>query len=114
MKKTHVILMVATVFVAALVLSTAYAGGHKYQKRETMRGKSAGASGEATMSMSDCMTFCAGFSCAGGSNKAKADFERQFGDPIDVTGRVTTYSYDNYTNVILDCSGRCYCRCLTK
>lgn len=110
--KRSTLLGAVVVVVCVLMLSTAFA--HKYQKRETMRGKSAGASGEATMSMSDCMSFCAGFSCAGGSNKAKADFERQFGDPTDVSGRVMTYSYDNYTNVILDCSGRCYCRCLSK
>ena len=60
------------------------------------------------------MSFTASFKSRG-AKKDKANFKKQYGAPTSSKGRVCTYNYDNYTNIILDCSkGRCYSRCMYK
>ena len=41
-------------------------------------------------------------------------FRRQYGDPFNASGRMFTYSYDNYTTIVLDCRRGCVCRCTSK
>jgi len=99
--------------VMVLVLGFALAAGaHKYQRNVPL---SEGAqAGEATTSMSDCMTFTASH-VSKGRSADRAEFERQFGSPILQKGNLWSYSYDSYTTIVLDCSKpSCSCRCLPK
>ena len=69
---------------------------------------------EKTKSMSDCMTFSASHKSRGEAVD-RAEFKRQFGDPIGGLGAVSEYNYDQYVRIILDCSKKaCSCRCLQK
>jgi len=72
------------------------------------------ASAEKVRSMDDCMSYSANH-VSKGASADRSMFGRQFGQPTSKSGADWTYSYDNYTNIELDCSRRsCYCRCFSK
>lgn len=116
MKKILFVIALAVVAAALLGLSTD-ASANKYRKMNQQTfstGSSDVASAEINRSMMDCMEFSANFRSRG-MGKDKGMFNRQYGSPYNRTGRIMTYSYDNYTSIILDCSkGRCYCKCISK
>ena len=108
MKKAHLICGLVVVVATIVAVSTASHAG-KYSRPKPHNSIAAG--GEKTASMSDCMSFCSSFP-GGSMSKSKAMFNKQFGAPNSTRGRVTTYNYDSYTKIILDCSGGCYARCM--
>ncbi len=117
MKKVFLAVAVLA-FVAGLVAFSTTASANKYRnmQRTTMQetASTEAASAESNRSMTDCMSFSASFKSQGMSG-AKSMCNRQFGSPMAETGRVVTYSYDNYTNLVLDCSrGGCYTKCMSK
>lgn len=70
--------------------------------------------GERTRSYTDCMQF-AGAHKSRGRAADEVEFKRQFGGPAADLGKAFEYSYDNYTNVILDCTQKaCRVRCVQK
>jgi hypothetical protein len=104
-------------FAFGLVLTLAagvslVAGAHKYQRNLPL--SEATQAGEATTSMSDCMTFSASH-VSKGRTADRATFSRQFGNSISEKGNVWNYNYDEYTSIVLDCTKpACSCRCLPK
>ncbi len=105
------------VAVAAGIVSAGMAFAGQYSRPKPYaepQGAGLTAFAERTTSMTDCMTFSASHKSRG-ATADQAEFQRQFGDPIGVSGAVSEYSYDQYTKVLLDCSKRaCSCRCLQK
>lgn len=112
MKKLCLIGLV--VGIAALVASLSIAG-NKYRQTPYEPPESGEvAADESVTSMSDCMSFSANHKTKG-SETDKAEFKRQFGEPITKNASSITYNYDKYTKIILDCSAKkCDCMCLTK
>lgn len=111
MRKT--VLLVTVVMGLGLLAYAMSASANKYQKYKYTP-PATDTTAESTTSMSDCMTFSANFQCKGKANN-EADFNRQFGQPLSHSGSMATYNYDQYTKIILDCSGRgCHTRCLTQ
>lgn len=111
MRKT--VLLVAVVVGLGLLAYAMNASAHKYQKYKYTP-PATDTTAESTTSMSDCMTYSANFQCKGKTTN-EADLNRQFGEPMSHSGSMTTYNYDQYTKIILDCPGRnCYTRCLAK
>ena len=104
-------LMFGLVMVAVLGVALT-ANAHKYQKDVPL--SEAAQAGEATTSMSDCMTFTASH-ISKGSIADRVEFARQFSDPTAKKGNVWNYNYDGYTSIVLDCTKpSCSCRCLPK
>ncbi len=116
MKRILLIIAVLAVAAGLSALSTE-ASAHKYRKmqQQTMQtGGSALASAEQNRSMTDCMQYSANFRSKG-INNDKSMFKRQYGAPCSESGRTFTYNYDNYTNIVLNCSkGSCFTKCLGK
>jgi hypothetical protein len=112
MKKLCVIGLV--VGIAALVASLSIAG-NKYRKTPyEPPASNEVASDESVRSMADCMELSADHKSKGPAAD-KAEFKRQFGDPLSESASSIMYSYDKYTNIILKCRARsCDCMCLTK
>ncbi len=108
MKKTHLIFGIILITAMIIAISTASHAGGKYSRPKTY---SVTAGGEETASLSDCMSFCSTF-VGGSARKSKTMFKKQFGEPISVVRGVSTYDYDSYTKIILDCSRGCYARCM--
>ena len=112
------VMILAIAVVALSVAWTAFvkdASATKYGKMQyTAPETPAVASAEKVRSMNDCMSFSANHVSKG----READhelFSKQFGKPANSSGAIANYSYDNYTNIALDCSRRlCSCRCLSK
>ena len=105
----------AVVIAVALIATSALAVGNKYkQKAFEPADTSDVAADESVTSMSDCMTFSAGHKTKGLEGD-KAEFGKQFGEPVNKAGTLMTYNYDKYTKVMLDCSKKsCSCRCSPK
>lgn len=116
MKKTALIAVIVAFATGILAFST-NAAANKYKKMQYQPPAQATgevASAESNRSMMDCMQFAANFQSQGKA-KDTALFNRQFKGAMSEAGNVLTYSYDTYTNIILDCSrGRCFCRCMGK
>lgn len=112
MKKLCVIGLV--VGIAVLIASLSIAG-NKYRKTPYEPPASGEvAADESLTSMNDCMTLSANHQTKG-PEADKAEFKRQFGDPITTNTSAITYNYDKYTKIVLNCSARkCDCMCLTK
>lgn len=111
MKKVS--LLILGVAVVGLVFLAFNASAHKYQRKQYTPPEE-NTSAESMTSMSDCMSFSSSFTSRGKANDA-ASFKREFGTPLGSTGRTTTYNYDQYTQILLDCpGGKCNCRCLGK
>jgi len=108
MKRTHIVFGIILLTTMITAISTASYAGGKYSRPKTY---TVTAGGEKTESMSDCMSFCSSF-VGGSARKSKAMFKKQFGEPISVVREVSTYDYDSYTKIILDCSRGCYARCM--
>jgi hypothetical protein len=105
-----VALAVFLMFVVSTVVSSAAFGKHKYMRTESQT--SAQKASESAQSMNDCMTYTAAFK-AKGKKYDRADFEKQFNQPVNKKGDVWSYNYDNYTTVVLNCAkGSCHCSCL--
>lgn len=104
----------AIVIAAVFIFGAASANKHHQKAGVAQNDTGYAASGEATTSMSDCMTYAASFKPRAKA-AALADFERQYGKPAGTNKGVTYFNYDKYTQVLLDCSkGSCFCRCLGK
>ena len=119
MKKILFIVAILS-FVAGLVVFATDAQAGKYNKMRQQTWQTADTGGgdvysaEKNRSMTDCMEFSANFRSRGIS-KDKAVFNKQYGTPQSQGSRMCTYNYDNYTNIMLDCSkGRCYSKCMSK
>jgi len=115
MRKMSLFAAVAAVGVI-FIAGSIYAGGHKYRQAPYEPPEAAGdeASAESVTSMSDCMTFSANHKSKGHAED-KAEFKKQYGEPVSAQGSVFMYNYDKYTNVVLDCMAKkCNCRCLSK
>ena len=111
MKKRYPVIL--GLVVTTLVFVAFNASAHKYLRKTSTPTQDVIAA-ESVTSMSDCMNFSASFGSRGRAND-QASFKREFGAPISRSGRTTTYNYDNYTRILLDCSGNsCNCRCLSK
>lgn len=112
MKKMGYILAVFAV--VALIAVSMNASAHKYQQKAYTPGSENVMAAESVTSMSDCMSYSASHKSRGMTSD-KQLFTKQFGQPVGKRGGKTTFDYDNYTNIILDCSGpKCHCRCLSK
>ena len=69
------------------------------------------ASPEQTRSMTDCQSYCTNL-VTKGQAADKAEFKKQYGEPIGQLGSSTEYNYDKYTRILLDCPTKsCSCRC---
>ena len=114
MKKALLAVVVAVAFVAVLV-GAASAGQYKRPKPYVEPSDSGlEVFAEKTRSMTDCMTFSASHKSRGAEGD-RAEFKRQFGEPVSEAGAVANYNYDKYTKIFLDCSKKmCTCRCLGK
>lgn len=116
MKRTAMIAAVVA-FAASLLIVSTNASANKYRKMQyepPAAETSDVYSAEKNRSMMDCMQFSANFK-SNGMKKDKAMFDKQYGGPLSQAGGALTYSYDTYTNIILDCSrGGCFSRCLGK
>lgn len=117
--KKILFIVTALAFVAGLIVFVTDASAGKYNKMKQQTFQTAGTgeevySAEKNRSMTDCMDFSANFRSRGKDNDMST-FNRQYGSPLSKHGRICTYSYDNYTNIMLDCSkGRCYSKCMSK
>jgi len=91
------------------------ASAHKYKKaREGIAQTQTVASAEKVRSMDDCMSYSANHVSKGHAADRKL-FQRQFGTTVSKNGAKSTYNYDGYTYISLDCSRRlCSCRCVSK
>ncbi len=107
-------LVAVVIGLAALVASLSVAG-NKYRTSPYEPPESGEvAADESVRSMADCMEFSTNHKSRGHSGD-KAEFKKQFGDPISESVSKITYNYDKYTKVVLNCSGKkCDCMCLSK
>lgn len=115
MRKTTVLLAALT---AAAAIAAGTASSHaasKYGKMKYSPPESPMvADAEKVRSMDDCMSYTANH-VSRGHEADRSMFAKQFGQPTSAQGAVSTYSYDSYTNIMLDCSrSMCSCRCLGK
>lgn len=111
MKGKRLLIAGITGFCVALLMFSTIANAHKYLRKTTDSSPDV-MSAEKARSMSDCMTYSANH-VSKGCSKDKSMFSKQFGDPIERNGPITSYNYDEYTKIILDCSkASCYCRCM--
>ena len=114
--KRILLLTAAVAVVAGLLTISMDASANKYNKMRYQAPQTESGdvySAEKNRSMTDCMQYAANFKSRGMA-KDKADFNRQYGNPTGDMGRALTYKYDNYTNITLDCSRGCYCKCVSK
>ena len=112
MKRAAFLIAPVAIFALVAVASASQYGRPKAYTEPADTGMASYA--EKTTSMTDCMTFSASHKSRG-EGADKAEFLRQFGEPLSATGATTEYSYDKYTKIILDCSKKqCFCRCLAK
>ena len=117
--KRIIFIVAALAFVAGLVVFATDASAGKYNKMRQQTWQTAGTgsdlySSEQNRSLTDCMEYSANFR-SHGKSKDQAAFNKQYGTPVNKNSRVCTYNYDNYTNILLDCSrGRCYSKCMSK
>lgn len=116
MKRILFVVIVLAVAAGLMAFATD-ASAHKYGKMQktTMQtgGGSELASAEQNRSMTDCMEYTANFRSRG-MKRDMATFNKQYGGPYSESGRVLTYHYDNYTNIILDCRRGCITKCLGR
>ncbi len=115
MRKILVVAIVAAALSAAWSVFVKDASASKYDKMKYSAPVSAEVSdAEKVRSMNDCMSYTANH-VSKGNEADHALFSKQFGKATNTNGAVTSYSYDSYTNISLDCSRRlCSCRCLSK
>lgn len=119
--KRIIFIVAALAFVAGLVAFATDASASKYNKMREQTWQKAGTgtgsdlySSEQNRSLTDCMEYSANFRSRG-KTKDMAAFNKQYGTPLNKSSRVCTYSYDNFTNIMLDCSrGSCYSKCMSK
>jgi hypothetical protein len=119
--KRIIFIVAVLAFVAGLVVFATDASAGKYNKMREQTWQTPGTdtgsdlySSEQNRSMTDCMEYSANFR-SGGKAKDMAAFNKQYGAPQSERGGKCTYNYDNYTNIMLDCSrGRCYSKCMSK
>jgi len=114
--KKIVFLAAAVAFIAGLLVISTDAQANKYNKMRYQPPKQESSdiySAENNRSMTDCMQYAANFKSRG-MKKDKADFNKQYGAPMSQANRTCTYSYDKYTNIILDCSRGCFAKCMSK
>jgi hypothetical protein len=117
--KKIVFIVAALAFVAGLVVFATDASAGKYNKMRQQTWQTAGTgsdlyTSEQNRSMTDCMEYSANFRSRG-RDRDMAMFKKQYGAPMSQRGGMCTYNYDNYTNIMLDCSrGRCYSKCMSK
>jgi len=117
--KKIVFIVAALAFVAGLIVFATDASAGKYNKMRQQTFQTEGTSenvysSEQNRSMMDCMEYSANFRSQGKTEDMEM-FKKQYGVPLSRSGGICTYNYDNYTNILLDCSrGRCYSKCTSK
>jgi len=105
--------IILAVVAIAIVTISIEASAHKYKpKKHSAWSETSLMLAEKERSLTDCMTYSANH-VSKGRKSDRSMFGRQFGSPSTMNGAVWTYNYDQYTRIVLDCSGsRCSCRCL--
>ncbi|MFA5812865.1 MAG: hypothetical protein WC956_11150 [bacterium] len=113
MKKTNFALFgLAVICVVVLGMAVCAQAGQYTRPTADQPMSAIGVPPEQTRSMTDCQSYCTNL-VTKGQAADKAEFKRQYKEPIGQLGSSTEYNYDKYTKIFLDCPTKtCTCRCV--